>query len=292
MKKSVYVAAAAVIVIICVFAASGFLSDSVSVESVYPVAAKVESYINCSGRLVENTKNEVRMGTGTIMEIYVSAGDYVKEGDKLFLYKIQSTGLSEPKIEFATAQISGTVTEFNYVKFEDITAAKNVCVIADISLLKLIVYVGESNISKIKVGQRALIKPAADDDKQFFGTVEKIAPVAKTVTANGYAETCVEVQISVSDAGKLLRAGYTASVKIVTEERENSVIVPFFAVFNDENGEYVMKIENGKKVRQPVITGLETLEGIEILDGLNGDELLIYSNSEDISNKNIKPKRN
>ncbi len=74
----------------------------------------------------------------------------------------------------------------------------------------------------------------------------------------------------------LLRPGYFASVKIVTESKSASVVVPLGAVLPTELGMVAYVVQDGMAVRKKLETGLQvTGDAIEILSGLEPGEQLV-----------------
>ena len=83
-------------------------------------------------------------------------------------------------------------------------------------------------------------------------------------------ETRVEVLLSVTNADERLKPGYTANVKIYTDHKDEALLVPYEAVWQDEdNRENVYVIENGRAVQHMVRTGYELENLLEVTEGLS-----------------------
>jgi multidrug efflux pump subunit AcrA (membrane-fusion protein) len=135
--------------------------------------------------------------------------------------------------------------------------------------------VSENYISKIKVGQSAVITGNGFEG-EYSGTVEEIASEAKKEYVGTTEDTVVEVKIRFNDADENIRPGYSAKVKIFTSEPKKIKVVPYEAVMQDENNnEYVYVFNNGIAVKKDIKTGAELSEGIEIADGLSGNENIL-----------------
>ena len=73
-----------------------------------------------------------------------------------------------------------------------------------------------------------------------------------------------------------MKPGYTVSVKVRTESREDTLLLPYTCVAQDEqNREYVMVVQEGRAKKMLVETGLEVGEQVEITAGLTGEERVI-----------------
>lgn len=125
-------------------------------------------------------------------------------------------------------------------------------------------YVSEQDISKVMVGQKAEITGDAFPEKTYTGIVDKISETAAKVQLGNVQKTAVEVIVKIDDPDDFLKHGYTASVKLATSEPYVMNIVPYEAVQQDNGGEYVYMLQNGKAVKKYVETGAELSSGVEI----------------------------
>ena len=90
----------------------------------------------------------------------------------------------------------------------------------DTSILRVHARVTEKMIGAIKEGQKAIIKLDAHADRSFEGTVYRIIPQADEATRS------FPVQVNVSDADGVLRAGMFARVSFVLGQRDKVLMVP------------------------------------------------------------------
>lgn len=81
-----------------------------------------------------------------------------------------------------------------------------------------------------------------------------------------------------------LRPGSSSTVKIFTDHRKKAVVVPYEAVCQRGEQEYVFTIENGRAVQNPVATGYLLERVIEVRSGLEGGETVILSPSDELEN--------
>jgi hypothetical protein len=70
-------------------------------------------------------------------------------------------------------------------------------------------------------------------------------------------------------------------------------VVPYEAISQDENNkEFVFAIQNSRAVKKEVVTGLENDAGIEILQGINSQDIIIKNPSVlGKANSKIKPQK-
>ncbi|WP_245472028.1 efflux RND transporter periplasmic adaptor subunit [Rhizobium jaguaris] len=132
--------------------------------------------------------------------------------------------------------------------------------------LELVVDVSESDITKITLGQKALILLSGSREK-LTGSVRLVAPIVDAVTRLG------AVHISIDDDEKA-RAGMYGSAEIIVRETQG-VTLPLTAVYTDENGSSARKVENGVVKFVNVQTGIQDGGYVEIVNGLkDGDEVV------------------
>ncbi|NTF42909.1 efflux RND transporter periplasmic adaptor subunit [Rhizobium rhizogenes] len=131
------------------------------------------------------------------------------------------------------------------------------------SQLELVVDVSESDITKIVIGQKALISLSGSREK-LTGTVRLVAPIVDSVSRLG------AVHITINEGDKA-RAGMYGSAEIVIRQEED-VALPLTAVNSDEGGSSARKVENGVVKFVNVETGIQDGAYIEILKGLKAGE--------------------
>lgn len=125
--------------------------------------------------------------------------------------------------------------------------------------------ISEENFSNIRVGQVASIRLLGYGNEQFNATVSKVLPSADAETLRYIVHLDVDIELD-----KLV-PGLTGEVSIVTAERENTVIIPRRALIGDK----VMVVSDGVVEVRSVEAGYESLNEVEIIDGVAVGELVI-----------------
>ncbi|MCI5083554.1 MAG: efflux RND transporter periplasmic adaptor subunit [Saprospiraceae bacterium] len=132
-------------------------------------------------------------------------------------------------------------------------------------------YVNEVDISKVKEGQEVEIQVDAFPDNVYTGQVLQVANIGEQL--RGYDAKVFEVIVQVNEIDSILRPAMTTSNQIVTDILDDVLFVPLEAIQNDSLT-YVFKEDNGKTVRQEVITDLTNDDEIIIAFGLEeGDQI-------------------
>jgi RND family efflux transporter MFP subunit len=129
--------------------------------------------------------------------------------------------------------------------------------------------VDEKEVGDLKSGQPARIAPTRSPGRKLAGRVHRVAAIPQAGK--------FEVVVAFADgAPSGIVPGLTGSAKIVTGEKENALIVPTSAVFEDPDTEasYVY-LPGDKPTKKTVKTGLVAGDKTEIVEGLSeGDEIL------------------
>ncbi len=148
----------------------------------------------------------------------------------------------------------------------------------DLTKMQIDTNVSESDIGRVKVGDRATFRVEAYPKKAFEGRVREVRQAPITVQN----VVTYDAVIGVDNPERLLLPGMTANAKIVTEERKNVLRVPQQALrFEPQGlpaagrtgtrsvrqGTRVWVLKNGQPVSVPVTVGLEDGTWAEITGG-------------------------
>jgi HlyD family secretion protein len=93
---------------------------------------------------------------------------------------------------------------------------------ADLNLVQVSTLVDETDIGKIKPGQRATVTVGSYPNQPFDGTVLKIEPLAQTVQN----VTMFAVQVRIENRNGLLKPGMNADVEVHIGQRDSVLAVP------------------------------------------------------------------
>ena len=174
--------------------------------------------------------------------------------------------------------------------------------IGDLSKKQITAKVDETDIGKVKVGQKATFTVDAYSNKTFEGVVTNISQTdindswAKGSTSSTSANAGViyyNVTLDVNDTEALLKPSMTARVNIIVGESDNVVLIPLAALKTNNEGQYViMQKPDGTTQNVKVEVGLYTGEEVEIKTGLNvGDKMVVsYVKQQDKTNSVQHPK--
>ena len=135
--------------------------------------------------------------------------------------------------------------------------------------LELLARLGEVDLARMGVGQRASVTPVGGVT-QFAGQIWQISPVIDPQSRQGIARIALSYD-------KALRPGGFASAKIVSGAADVPLL-PESAIQTDSKGSYVYIVgPQNKVVRRNVTIGDVNDMGVTILDGLSGQESVVVS---------------
>jgi membrane fusion protein, macrolide-specific efflux system len=137
--------------------------------------------------------------------------------------------------------------------------------------------VSQLDVAKLKVGQRVTLTFDALDGAATSGTVDEIADSPTSSDSSAGTTTVVQYPVTVR-IGKLptgARTGMTGQASVVTTSRRNVVVVSVSAIGGTTANPTVQVVQDGTTVTRPVVVGLVTTQGSEILTGLQAGEQVV-----------------
>ena len=304
MKK--YIALA----IACAALAAGVSYLPAAVEASVPAAVSIsppEVYysesVNTSGTLCYIGQGDVTSALPLVLsEFEVEEGDHVEVGDVIARVdrKASETFISSlGKVSQLAAATASLSTAMSLIP-EEITADRSgtvistagagaavesgtsIATIAGTDSLVLTSAVSELNIARIQPGQPVEFTLSAYPDDVFTGTVSKIAGSARSQYSGAVLETVVDVLISPDTTDPRLCSGLTADVRFQLSDPRKICVLPYNAIGQDEEGEYVYLLEDGAAVKHKIFTGAEFSDGTEVIKGATINDK-VFLDPEDIS---------
>lgn len=145
-----------------------------------------------------------------------------------------------------TAPFDGVITALNVSEGGRYAGGSAVATIEDDSEYEIVAEIDEYDISKVKVGQKVIIKTNGTGDLEFNGQVKEVAPRAtKTQSASGVsasANVTYKVTVSVDAKKEDLKMDMTAKMSIILDEKMDVLTVPYDAVQTDEDGKLYIEV--------------------------------------------------
>ena len=184
------------------------------------------------------------------------------------------------------APISGYISDKTADVGEFVSTNQKVATILRTSVLRLKIDVPEQSIGKISVGQSVSAQVSAYPDRNFAGTVVRVAP---NINA---ASRVLTVEAEIENGGGLLKPGQFATVRVTQAKPEPAVMIPASAVRTDGDNNKIFVIKDGVAREQQVQLGLLENNSIEIKQGVQEGETVATNNLDKLGDGVIVRQQN
>ncbi|MDQ4122435.1 MAG: efflux RND transporter periplasmic adaptor subunit [Acidobacteriota bacterium] len=194
-------------------------------------------------------------------------------------------GVEAARAQVATAQqavadttvrapFSGFVSNRAVAVGEFVTTATPIVTLLRTNPLKLQMQVGEADVPRVSIGMGVSLEVEAFKDRKFAGTVTAVNPSVDPNSRSAIIEATVE------NPDNALRAGMFAASRIAMAGGNTAVYVPRTAVYNDQSTQSyrVFVIQDNLAKLRVVQLGTEEGDTVQILNGVNADEVVAVSN--------------
>ena len=283
MKKiilSAFILTSAVILASCEKKAAAAASAEQE-EVLYAVTAKklssgtLDDYLEFGGDVDSVSSVSVMPDmAGKLSSVKVSVGDTVKK-DQIIAYVDASRpgyNYSESPVKApAGGRIISLVTNIGTTVSQAMPVAK----ISNTEEMEIKINVPERFISRVKEGQRVELTFDAYPGDVFGAKVSEVSPVLD----NSSRTMLTKVRIVQRD--NKIKIGMYARVKLITESRANTIVVPSTTIVTRDGNPYVFVVnddvaENKGTVRQqPVKLGITIDDKTEVVDGLKSGQTVV-----------------
>lgn len=161
---------------------------------------------------------------------------------------------------------------------EYVTTSSVVATVLRTNPIKLQLQVQESEAPYITTGMGVSLEVDAYRNRKFAGQVTAVNPAIDPVSR------AVTIEASVENADNALRSGMFATAQIVRPGGSKAVFLPRAAVFSDQNTQsYRVFVIQGDTAKLRVVQiGTEEGDTIQILSGVNADEVVATSNLQQL----------
>jgi RND family efflux transporter MFP subunit len=171
------------------------------------------------------------------------------------------------------APSSGIVTNLVLEEGSIATNTQPAMVILDDSELLIGINITENMVNNLVVGQEVGVNIQAID----YYHEGRISSIGSSIEASSLM---YGAEITLEKVDSDIKTGMHAKVEIVTESREDAIVIPSQAVLIRNNREIVYLVQDDKAVVVEIKTGLDNGSIIEVVSGINeGDEVVVSGQS-------------
>ena len=183
-----------------------------------------------------------------------------------------------------TAPVAGVVLDKYVEDTRVLSAGTPVLNIGDLDSIEIESDILSEEIGSIEVGDPVEITGKALDDRVIPGKVKQIYPGGfMKVSALGIEQQRVKILIEFDNAPLKLRPGTSVDVRVVTDERKDTLVVPERATFRHEGNWAVFVVRDGRARLRPVKIGIKNDQWAEILEGLEPQDRVIAETKNELN---------
>lgn len=225
---------------------------------------EAESSFKIAERVLESARYQVQSATASVREARENLA-------KTSIYSPMDGIISRMMVEkgervVGTSQMAGT----------------EILRVADFSRMEISVEINENDIIKVERGDTASVEIDAFKGQKFSGIVTQVANSAKSTGYLSEQITSFEVNILLSDDTSRLRPGMSATIAITTEKKDNIITIPLKCI-NSNGCIFVVRDDGSTVEERRVVTGIQDIDNIEIIDGLSMEEIVVSGPYEAIN---------
>jgi len=186
----------------------------------------------------------------------------------------------EAQVSYATirAPIPGIISSVSTQEGETVAAglsSPTFVTVIDLHKLQVDAFVDETDIGKIRVGQKATFTVDSYPDSEFDASVQAIYPKAVIMDNVVYYDVVLRIDKPLTSQ---LRPEMTTNVVISLDARNGVLAVPVNAVSREQGKSVVYVLRDGQPERQSIKVGWKDSEWIEITGGLKeGEKVVVRS---------------
>ena len=151
--------------------------------------------------------------------------------------------------------------------------------IADNTVAKLTL--SQTDYGKIEIGNKVIITPVAFEKRKYIGKIKENGAVVKKQNSITGNKVVVEVYADITNIDSVVSDGLQINGIIYTDNSSQIKTLDFTYINQDENGQYVYILDNGKALKEYVQTGIETNAETQILTYFNPDTIFIKGDIEE-----------
>jgi len=206
--------------------------------------------------------------SGKIIEKIKEEGDRVNKGDVIAYIDRDEVGFKFEKAPVESA-LTGIIGRTYVDKGTSVTPQSPIALVVDMDKVKIKLDITEEYLSRIALGQKALISIQAYPDERFTGVVSKISPVLDLDTRTA------PIEIVIPNDDHRLKSGMFAQAQLILEEHKDAIVIAKEAVMGREAETYVYVVEANIARQKKIKLGIHQGAFYEVEEGLKPQDLVV-----------------
>lgn len=249
------------------------VTETVFAVNVYKAVPKtLDDYLEFGGNVQTASSVDVYpdVQSGKISRILVKVGDKVKKDQVLC-----EVDASRPGMDYRSspikAPVAGTITSFPFSLGQQVAASTPVGKISSTGTLEVKTNVAERFVSRISMNQKAELTFDAFPGEKFPATLVEIDPVLDT------SSRTLGIKLVQTPSDNRLRAGMYARIKLITDTKKNTIVIPSNVIVNrnDEDVVYIVDTMTNTVKASPVKRGIRVDDKQEVEMGITPGDLVV-----------------
>lgn len=257
-------------------------------DVINPVIGDVEITVTTTGIVEPQNRLELKPSiSGRIEEILVKEGDHIKKGDVLaWMSSTERAALvdaarsqGEDALRYweeaykktpIISPIDGEIIVRAFEPGQTVATSDAVLVLSD--RLVVSAQFDETDIGRVRVGQKAIITLDAYPDVQLEGEVDHVAYESEIINN----VTIYDVDVLPGAIPDVMRSGMSVTVEVIEKKAENVITIPSSAIHYDGKRQFVLVQERrGRTVERDVVVGLNNDQTAEVVSGVTVEENIV-----------------
>ena len=206
--------------------------------------------------------------SGKIIEKIKEEGAAVNKGDTILYIDRDEVGLKFEKAP-VESPVSGVVGRVYVDIGANVLPQSPLALVVNMDKVKINLDIPEIYLPKVFLSQEAKITVDTYPEQEFLGQVTKISPVVNL------ENRAAPIEITVDNAGHLLKSGMFVKVSLAIEKRPNVLVILKEAILGKEPDTYVYVVENNKAVMRKISLGIHQGPLYEVTQGLRDAEWVV-----------------
>ncbi len=175
------------------------------------------------------------------------------------------------------ATIAGTVTQ-RFVKLGDqVNPGQQLFELIDFESLQALVYVPEKELTRLEAGQPVRVRAPAIREEPYMATLLRVSPIVDARTGTVKATVDVGGQTG-------LRPGLYVDVELITEVREDALLVPKRALVYADDRMTAFRVRGGAVERIPVVPAMSDDTHVLPAGGIAEGDTLVTAGQAGLKN--------
>lgn len=245
--------------------------ETVFAVNTYVAAAEnLDEYLEFGGDVVAASSVDVMPDTsGKIANIRVRVGDYIEKNQILAYVDPSRPGMTYESSPIR-APVAGTITAFPVSVGSMVAPSVSIAKISNTKNLEINISVAERFVSRIAVGQPALLTFDSYPGEVFTAKVAEVNPVLDTTSRS------MGVKLVLDPPDNRIKIGMYCRVKLITESKAGVVAIPREAIVNRSGQESVFVVNGNTVENCPISVGITVDNMVEVVSGLTaGNEVVV-----------------